>query len=139
MTLNLYAGDQASQSLGITLEKAESGSARLSMRVRADMLNGHGICHGGLIFTLADTAFAYACNSRGPSVAAHCTISFLAPAQLDDVLTAVADETTLEGGSGIYDVIVRNQAGATLAVFRGVSKRLRPGVSLAAKPAPQTA
>ncbi|MBM3483497.1 MAG: hydroxyphenylacetyl-CoA thioesterase PaaI [Alphaproteobacteria bacterium] len=133
MTTTLYAGDQASQALGIQIEGAGEGRARLSMRVRADMLNGHGICHGGLIFTLADTAFAYASNSRGPSVAAHCTISFLAPAQLDDVLTAIADETTLEGGSGIYDVTVKNQTGVTLAVFRGVSKRLRPGVSLAAK------
>lgn len=127
---NLYARDQASQAFGMALEMVETGSARLVMTVRADMLNGHGICHGGLVFTLADTAFAYACNSHGPSVATQCTINFLAPAQLGDRLTAEAVEMVLEGATGIYDVTIRNQANEMLAMFRGVSRRLKPGVSL---------
>lgn len=127
---NLYSRDQASQALGMALERVGAGSARLVMTVRPDMLNGHGICHGGLVFTLADTAFAYACNSHGPSVATQCTINFLAPAQLGDRLTAEAVEMVLEGATGIYDVTIRNQANEMLAMFRGVSRRLKPGVSL---------
>jgi acyl-CoA thioesterase len=124
---SLYADDHAAQALGLVLDEVGPGRARLSMAVRQDMINGHGICHGGLIFTLADTAFAYACNSRGPSVAAHCTINFLAPARLGERLSAVATEAALEGRSGIYDVAVTNQAGATIALFRGVSRRLKEG------------
>ena len=127
MPHNLYERDVASQSLGMSLDRVEPGTAQVSMTVRLDMLNGHGTCHGGIIFTLADTAFAYACNARHPSVAAHCSISFLAPALANDRLIASATEAALQGGTGIYDVTVKNQGGDTLALFRGVSRRLRPG------------
>ncbi len=120
----LYAGDHAAQALGLVLDEVGAGHARISMAVREDMINGHGICHGGLIFTLADTAFAYACNSRAPSVAVHCTIDFLAPARLGERLSAVAAETALEGRSGFYDVTVTNECGATIALFRGVSRQI---------------
>ena len=97
----------------------------MRMQVRPDMLNGHAICHGGMIFTLADTAFAYACNSRDAStVAQNCTVSFLAPGGLDDILTAEAREVSRAGRSGIYDVSVRRQDGKTIAEFRGLSRTI---------------
>ncbi|MBS0393213.1 MAG: hydroxyphenylacetyl-CoA thioesterase PaaI [Proteobacteria bacterium] len=97
----------------------------VTMTVRADMTNGHGICHGGLIFTLADSAFAFACNSAGrPAVAATGSIDFLAPAREGDVLTASAHELWSGGRSGLYEVTIVNQHGARIALFRGRSHRL---------------
>jgi len=97
------------------------GVATIAMRVRPDMLNSHGICHGGHIFTLADAAFAYACNSYGVStVAQHCSITFLAPARPDDVLVAHAREVHIAGRSGVYDVSVATQRGEAIAEFRGL-------------------
>ena len=114
--------DQASKHLGISVEKVEPGSAVVTMTVRQDMLNGFGICHGGMTFTLADTAFACACNSRNrKTVALTCTINFLAAAKEGDVLTATAKELSLAGRTGLYDIAVTNQTGALVAQFRGTS------------------
>jgi acyl-CoA thioesterase len=89
------------------------------------MTNGHGMCHGGYIFTLADSAFAFACNSHNTrTVAQHCAVTFIAPGRLGDVLTATAAEISRTGRSGITDVTVTNQAGETIAVFRGHSRSL---------------
>lgn len=118
----MYARDGASQALGMTLEEIRPGYARLRMTVRADMLNGHGTCHGGLVFALADSAFAFACNSRDVvTVASGCTIEFLTPAAEGDVLVAEAQERSLEGRSGVYDVDVRRDGGGLVATFRGRS------------------
>lgn len=120
----LWAGDVASRSLGMTLEASAPGTATVRMRVLPSMLNGHGICHGGYLFLLADTAFAMACNSRGePVVAAGADISFLAPAREGDELVAVAVERVLRGRSGLYDVQVRC-ADEVLAELRGRSRSL---------------
>jgi acyl-CoA thioesterase len=98
------------------------GYARMRMRVREDMVNGHGIGHGGFTFTLADSAFAFACNSRNEvTVALACQISFVAPARLGDVLTAEAREAARAGRTGVYDVTVTSQDGAVVALFRGNS------------------
>lgn len=122
----MYARDGASQALGMTLEEVRPGYARLRMTVRPDMLNGHGTCHGGLVFALADSAFAFACNSRDvPTVASGCTIEFLAPAEEGDVLVAEAQERSLEGRNGIYDVDVRLAEGRLVATFRGRSAATR--------------
>jgi acyl-CoA thioesterase len=95
------------------------------MTVRADMVNGHGICHGGLIFALADSAFAFACNSHGDNtVAAGAAIEFLAPGREGDVLRAAAVERWRRGRSGIYEIEVRNQRGETVALFRGRSHQV---------------
>lgn len=121
----MYANDPASQGLGIKIDAIAPGYASMSMPVRADMLNGHGSCHGGFIFALADSAFAFACNSHNmTTVGAGCTIDYLAPGRLGDVLTAVAQEQALAGKSGIYDVKVSNQDGGTVALFRGKSHRV---------------
>ncbi|MYN30585.1 hydroxyphenylacetyl-CoA thioesterase PaaI [Duganella levis] len=121
----MYARDPASQSLGMTLDAIAPGHARMSMPVRADMLNGHATCHGGFIFTLADSAFAFACNSHNHvTVGAGCTIDYLSPGREGDVLTASATEQTLAGKTGIYDVNVSNQDGRTIALFRGKSHRI---------------
>ncbi|MGH8252341.1 MAG: hydroxyphenylacetyl-CoA thioesterase PaaI [Steroidobacteraceae bacterium] len=121
----LYAGDRASQALGMKIESSGPGSASVSMRVRSDMVNGHGICHGGLVFALADSAFAFACNSRGDNtVAAGAAIEFLLPARDGDLLTAVAEERWLAGRSGIYEIEIRNQRGEVVALFRGRSHRI---------------
>jgi acyl-CoA thioesterase len=99
------------------------------MPVRDDMLNGHGLCHGGLIFTLADSAFAYACNSRNQNtVASGCTIDYLAPGQPGDILSAEAIEQSLAGRTGVYDITVSNQDGKRLALFRGRSHSIKGGV-----------
>jgi acyl-CoA thioesterase len=122
----MYAADTASQALGMRVEKVGPGQATLSMPIRADMLNGHKTCHGGLIFSLADSAFAFACNARNAStVAAGCTIDFLAPAYAGDVLTAQADERSQAGRTGVYDVTVTNQEGRAIALFRGRSYRVK--------------
>lgn len=122
----LYARDTAAQALGITIEEVATGAARLVMTVRDDMLNGHGMCHGGLIFTLADTAFAYACNSRNRStVAAAAEIQFLSPGRAGEVLVAVARERAASGRTGIYDVDVTDRVtGRIVAVFRGRSQQI---------------
>ena len=122
----MYSRDAALKMLGIVIEDVGPGHSRLSMQVRADMLNSHGIGHGGLIFTLADSAFAYACNSRNEStVAAGCSIEFLRPAQLGEHLIATGEERVLSGRTGIYDITVRDEHGEPVAVFRGKSARIK--------------
>jgi acyl-CoA thioesterase len=122
----MYERDIASQRLGIRIVRVAPGSAVLRMAVRADMLNGHAICHGGYVFTLADSAFAYACNSYNVStVASGCSIDFLAPARESDVLEALAEERSASGRTGIYDIEVRNQRGERIALFRGKSHRIK--------------
>jgi len=121
----MWAGDRAAQSLAMKIEAVAPGTASLSMAVREDMVNGHGICHGGFIFTLADTAFAYACNSQNHSaVAAGARIEFLAPGHLGDRLVAAARQVVQGGRTGVYDVVVSNQEGKQLALFRGNSHRI---------------
>ena len=121
----MWTADAASAALGMQLVELGPGEARVSMAVRADMVNGHDLCHGGLVATLADSAFALACNSRGPvTVAAGFEIDFLEPARLGQVLDAHAREVALRGRSGLYDVTVR--AGDTvIAEFRGRSRAIR--------------
>ena len=118
----MYANDTASKALGIDIEIPEAGTAIAAMRVREDMTNGFDICHGGLIFTLADTAFAFACNAYDDvTVAASGTIEFLRPVYLDDELRAVALEEHRGQRSGLYAVEVVNQDGDSVALFRGRS------------------
>lgn len=122
----MWERDRASQGLGMRLGAVGPGRAQLAMVVREDMLNGHAICHGGFIFTLADSAFAFACNSYNlNTVASGCSIDFLAPAHLGDVLTANAQELSASGRTGVYDIIVTNAQGQKVAVFRGKSYRVR--------------
>ncbi|MCX7896542.1 MAG: hydroxyphenylacetyl-CoA thioesterase PaaI [Rhodocyclaceae bacterium] len=121
----MWPKDAASQLLGIRIVAVRPGYARLVMTVRADMVNGHHVCHGGLIFTLADSAFAYACNSYNKNtVASACHIDFLAPAKIGDILEAEAVERSLSGRTGVYDVTVRNRNGKIIALFRGKSYRI---------------
>ena len=121
----MYERDPASKGLGMRLDEIRPGYARMSMRVRPDMLNGHASCHGGFIFTLADSAFAFACNSHNfNTVGAGCTIDYLAPGREGDVLTAEAQEQALAGKTGVYDVTVTNAEGKTIALFRGKSHRV---------------
>jgi acyl-CoA thioesterase len=121
----LYGRDAASQALGITLEEIRPGYARMRMTVRADMVNGHDVAHGGLIFALADSTFAFACNSHNHvAVAQGATIEFLAPGRLGDVLTAEGRERHAAGRTGVYDIAVTSQDGRTIALFRGKSFRL---------------
>ena len=121
----MYERDPASQRLAMRVVRVAPGHAELAMSVRADMLNGHATCHGGYIFTLADSAFAYACNSYNlTTVASGCTIDFLAPAREGDVLVAAAQERNLSGRTGVYDVEVHNQRGERIALFRGKSYRI---------------
>jgi len=125
----MYARDTAARELGIVLDEVDPGYARLSMTVRDAMTNGHAICHGGYIFSLADTAFAYACNSGNfNTVASGARIEFLAPARTGDRLSAEAREVMLRGNKGIYDVVVSNTEGETLALFRGNSHRIKGSV-----------
>ena len=121
----MFERDPASQALGMALCEIRPGYARMSMAVRQDMLNGHQTCHGGYIFMLADSAFAFACNSHNHNtVGAGCTIEYLAPGRLGDVLTADAVEQALSGKTGVYDVKVSNQEGRTVALLRGKSHRV---------------
>ena len=123
---SMYARDTATQALGIRVVRVEPGFAELAMMVRNDMLNGHEICHGGFIFTLADSAFAYACNSYNlNTVASGCAIEFTAPAHRGETLTARAHERQLAGRTGVYDVEVANERGETVALFRGKSYRIK--------------
>ena len=116
----MWEDDRAAQSLGAAIVGVGPGEARLAMKIRPEMANGHGIGHGGFVFALADSAFAYACNSRNQRmVAAQGAITFVAPAHVGDVLTAHAREVHLRGRGGVYDVSVFNQAGERIAEFRG--------------------
>ena len=121
----MFERDPASQALGMTLDAIRPGYARMRMPVREDMLNGHGTCHGGYIFMLADSAFAFACNSHNfNTVGAGCTIDYLAPGRAGDVLVAEAVEQALTGKTGVYDVVVTDQDGRKVALFRGKSHRV---------------
>jgi acyl-CoA thioesterase len=122
----MYSNDRASQALGMVIESTGPGTSRMSMPVREDMLNGHDVCHGGFIFALADSSFAFACNSHNHStLAAGARIEFLAPARAGDTLEAVATEQALGGRTGIYDIVVSNQLGQKIALFRGNSHRIK--------------
>ena len=121
----LYAADRASQALGMRIVAIAPHAASVTMAVRPEMCNGHGICHGGLIFALADSAFAFACNSGGePTVAASCSIDFLVAGRAGDELTAAVCALWHGGRSAIYEGVVTNQAGARVALFRGRSHRI---------------
>ncbi len=114
--------DAATQGLGMNVLEIGPGRATVTMTVRADMLNGHAICHGGFISTLADSAFAFACNSYDElTVASGFAIDFLAPARLGDVLTARCVEVSKAGRTGVYDTVVVNQREERIAIFRGRS------------------
>jgi acyl-CoA thioesterase len=122
----MFADDRASRALGMKIAVVHPGYAELTMTVRGDMVNGHAICHGGFVFTLADSAFAFACNSHNFStVAQGCAIEFLAPSYEGDVLTARATERSLTGRTGVYDIEVTNQRGEKIALFRGKSYRIK--------------
>lgn len=121
----MWSRDRAAQALDMRIDSVGPGRAMLSMSVRGDMVNGHHICHGGLIFSLADTAFAYACNAYNRNtVASGCNIDFVAPGREGDTLQAEAVERSLSGRTGVYDVTVRDGAGNTVALFRGKSYRI---------------
>ncbi|KAF1052195.1 MAG: Acyl-coenzyme A thioesterase PaaI [Burkholderia gladioli] len=125
----MYAADACTRALGIELLDVGPGRARMRMTVRPAFLNGHPTCHGGLIFTLADSAFAFACNSHNlNTVAAGCAIDFLRSVPEGEVLTTEAAEQTLAGRHGIYDIRVTNRAGETVAMFRGKSARIAGNV-----------
>ncbi len=122
---NMLASEGTGPAWGIRIEEAREGYARLSMTLRADMLNGHGIAHGGMIFALADTAFAYACNSRNAkTVAAQASIVFLGSAHEGETLVAEAEETVTAGRSGVSRVAVRTSDGRAIAEFTGYSKTI---------------
>ena len=117
----MWEEDAASRGLGMTLEHIAAGCARMSMRVRKDMVNGHGLCHGGFIFALADSAMAFAASSHGErAVSQHNSIAYLRPAHAEETLSAVAEERSRSGRSGIYDVRVTGSSdGSVVAEFRG--------------------
>lgn len=122
----MFANDRASKGLGMEILAVSPGGATLAMTVREDMLNGLDICHGGLITTLADSAFAFACNAYNEmTVASGFDVSIVAPGRLGDRLTAVAEEVQLSGRTGVYDITVRNQRDELIALFRGRSYRLK--------------
>ncbi|SFS88828.1 acyl-CoA thioesterase [Sulfitobacter marinus] len=122
----MWATDKASQDLGMRIDRIAPGIAHLSMAVTDNMLNGHGICHGGYIFTLADSAFAFACNSYNQLVVAQQNqITYLAPAKSGERLTAKAIEQSKTGRSGVYDVTVTGEDGRVIALFRGLSRSIK--------------
>lgn len=122
----MWAGDRASQDLGMRLDRIAPGEATMSMTLTETMSNGHGNCHGGYIFTLADSAFAFACNSYNQMVVAqHCSITYLSPGRIGDRLTATAREVSRRGRSGIYDIAITNQDGVQVAEFRGHSRTVK--------------
>jgi len=126
----IYAHDRYALSLGMKLLDVAPGAARMQMTVRADMLNAHDTCHGGLIFTLADSTFAHACNSHNKNaVAVTCLIEYLRPAHVGDVLTASGAEQCLEGRNGVYDIRIENQIGELVALFRGKSTQIKGEVT----------
>jgi acyl-CoA thioesterase len=123
---HMWAGDQASKALGMEVVAVGPGTATLRMTVRQDMLNGHAICHGGLVTALADSAFAFACNAYDElTVASGFTVDLVAPGRLGDVLTARAVEVNKAGRTGVYDIEVRNQRDERIAVFRGRSYTMK--------------
>ncbi len=126
----MFAADRASRELmQIELVSCEPGRAVMRMAVRESMLNGHAICHGGMIFTLADSTFAYACNSRNlATVASGCSIEYLKPGRLGDVLSCEGVEQALQGRHGVYDMKVTNQRGEVVAMFRGKSTHIQGAV-----------
>ncbi|AFJ46758.1 hydroxyphenylacetyl-CoA thioesterase PaaI [Shimwellia blattae] len=125
----MYQRDNCARALGIELQEMGEGSATVTMRVRDDMLNGHQTCHGGQLFSLADTAFAYACNSQGlAAVASGCSIDFLRPAKAGDLLTARANVRAQGKTTGVYDIEITNQEARSIALFRGRAHRL--GITL---------
>jgi acyl-CoA thioesterase len=125
----LFERDRPAQSLGIVIQESRPGFARLAMTVGDSMIMGHGIAHGGVIFTFADAAFGYACNSRNVCyVALDVTISFVAPARLGDRLEAVAQERSMGGRTGVYDITVMQASGELVAVFRGTCYRIAGSV-----------
>jgi acyl-CoA thioesterase len=125
----MFSRDRASQALGMRIVRVGPGEAELTMRVRGDMVNGHAICHGGYVFTLADSTFAFACNSYNHNtVAQGCAIEYVAPAHEGDELTAVGRERSRSGRTGVYDIEVRNQRNETIALFRGKSYRIKGSV-----------
>jgi len=125
----MFAEDRASQMMGMSIASVAPGRAELTMTVRGDMVNGHATCHGGFIFTLADSAFAFACNGGNErTVASGCSIEFVAPAREGDVLTAIAVERSASGRTGVYDIDVTNQRGEKVAFFRGKSYRIKGSV-----------
>ena len=132
----MWANDRAAKALGIVVETVGPGTAALSMTVREDMVNGHDLCHGGLVATLADTAFAYACNAYNEvTVASGFDINLIAGGRLGDRLTARASEVAKSGRTGVYDVAVSNQRGEAVAVFRGRSYTMKgqplvPGLAM---------
>lgn len=122
----MWATDAASQHFGLSLERVGPGSAVMTLVVQPRHLNGHGICHGGVIFSLADSAFAFACNSHNRvTVAQENSITFLEPARVDDILTARAQEAATTGRSGVYDVTVTRTDGSKVALFRGLSRSIK--------------
>ncbi len=122
----MYASDTASQNIGITVDEVREGFARLNLPIKTDMLNGHGICHGGFIFTLADTAFACACNTRNDvNLAQKCSIEYRRPGKAGDRLTATAEQLSQEGRYGRYQVRVTDQDDNLIALFEGHSCRVR--------------
>lgn len=128
----MYEQDRASQALGMRILEVRPGYARLAMKVREDMVNGHQICHGGLIFTLADSAFAFACNTYDlVTVASAASVEFLLTARLGDELTAIAEERSRSKRTGVYDVTVRNSQGECVALFRGRSYQLGGSITAA--------
>lgn len=122
----MLARDRFSQHLGIVVEEVREGFARLVLTTRDELLMGHGFVHGGVIFTLADAAFAYACNSRNePNVALQCSISFTRAARAGQCLVAVADGRAGGTRTGVYDVTVTDEENRVIALFRGVCYRIR--------------
>ena len=122
----MWREDRASKWLGMRIEEIGPGFARVAMTVAADMANGQGLCHGGLIFTLADSSFGFACNTRNQrALAATCVIEFLAPARVGDTLTSDCREQARAGRTGIYDARVTNQEGTLIALFRGKSATVK--------------
>lgn len=122
----LHLNDHAAQGMGISIDEIAPGYAKLSMVVRKDMLNGHSTCHGGMMFALCDTAFAHSCNSYNRStVASGCTIDFTAPGFEGDTLTAIAEERSRSGRTGVYDITLTNQKGVELAFFRGKAYQIK--------------
>lgn len=137
-TAAMFSRDHAAQSLGIVVEEAREGYARCSLRITKAMVNGLGPVHGGVTFTLADTAFAYACNSRNvPHVALQASISFTAPGLLGDTLVAEGREVTLKGRTGVYDITIAKDTGELIGMFRGTCYRIHGTVLAGADAAPK--
>lgn len=122
----LWENDKATQFLDMKLTNVAPGSCHMSMNIQPHMCNGHGDCHGGYIFTLADSAFAFACNTYNQrAVAQHCSITYIRPASQGEYLTAIATEVSRQGRSGIYDIHVQNESGDIIAQFRGHSRTIK--------------